>query len=64
MKRKDADTKSTASDAELVVMRVLWEYGPSTVHEVVARVAKEVAKMRVGDPMDEATEIGAIISAE
>ncbi len=32
--------------------------------EVVARVVKELAKMRVGDPMDEASEVGAIISAE
>ncbi|MFM2097267.1 MAG: Penicillinase repressor, partial [Planctomycetota bacterium] len=40
MKRKDADTRSTASDAELVVMRVLWEYGPGTVHEVVARLGQ------------------------
>lgn len=40
MKRKDAETGTAASDAELVVMRVLWEYGPSTVHDVVARLGQ------------------------
>jgi acyl-CoA reductase-like NAD-dependent aldehyde dehydrogenase len=32
--------------------------------EVLERVVGELAKLRIGDPMDEATEIGAIISRE
>ena len=36
-----------------------------TVHdEFVSRLAQRTAKMRVGDPMDPATDVGALISAE
>lgn len=39
-KRNRAMPRTEVSEAELVVLRVLWDHGPSTVHEVVARLGR------------------------